>query len=167
MIHPSPPPAANPSVAPHLFLHLLIFFSVFPTNLVPSSRRAGAPARPLRPSSPSLLGFDLCVIDAVNYPISRLTGGAVTIRGIEVFPLHPFPLSLHPSISSSHFFLRSSHFLLSSLHQPPPPPPCDHLLFVGGEVMHLRQKWRSGQVVVWVFLCTKLLGRRRGSRKVD
>lgn len=33
--------------------------------------------------------------------------------------------------------------------------------------MPLRQKGASGQVVVWVFHCTKLLVRRRGSRKAD
>lgn len=99
MIHPSPPPAANPSVAPHLFLHLLISFCISHQSrpVEQKSRRSRSPA-PLRPSSPSLLGFDLCVIDAVNYPISRLTGGAVTITGIEVFPLHPFPPSLPPSL---------------------------------------------------------------------
>lgn len=128
------------------------FFLFLITNLSDSSRwrrekSALQKSRPLRPFSPSLLGFDLCVIDVVNDPISRLTAGAVTITGIEV---------------SSSLFLGSTHFLLLSLHQPR-----SHLLFVGGEVMPLRQKGASGQLVVWVCHCTKLLGRRRGSRKVD
>lgn len=88
-----------------------------------------------------------CVIDVVNDQIRRLTAGAVTITEIEVPP---------------SLFHGSSHFLLLSLHQPP-----DHLLFVGRKVMLLRQKGASGQVVVWVFHCTKLLGRQHGSRKVD